>query len=557
MFISLLFATAAALAPPPLAKLAIDKGIVPGDMTALTWIVVAFMVSALVYWGATYAQTYLVGWIGQRALQDLRIQLFGHLQGMSVGFYSRRRAGVLISRMSNDVEALDTLVSDGIVTLFGSSLTLIGTAAILFWLDPELALITYTVFPVLGLASVAFRIVSADAYKATREKVASITAYLQETLSGIRVVRSFAQEPRHVERFEELNEENRGANMKTVYLNAAYFPGVELMSGLATAGILLYGGLQAVDGEITIGVLVAFLAALNNFFDPIQQLSQLYTTYQSGMAALDKIFELLDEEPDLVDAPDALDLPRLRGEIVLDGVTFGYGADGALALDDVSLHVPPGQTVALVGTTGAGKSTLAKLVARFYDPTAGAVLVDGHDLRGVTAHSLRSQMGIVPQEAFLFSGTIGENIAFGRPSASDEEVRAAAHAVGADVFIEGLEHGYDTPIGERGVQLSAGQRQLVAFARALVADPRILVLDEATSNVDVHTESRIENGLRRLLAGRTAIVIAHRLSTIERAGQIVVLEHGKIVEQGSHEELLALRGHYWRLHEDWREQAAA
>ena len=557
MFISLLFATAAALAPPPLAKLAIDNGIVPGDMTALTWIVVAFMVSALVYWGATYAQTYLVGWIGQRALQDLRIQLFGHLQGMSVGFYSRRRAGVLISRMSNDVEALDTLVSDGIVTLFGSSLTLIGTAAILFWLDPELALITYTVFPVLGLASVAFRIVSADAYKATREKVASITAYLQETLSGIRVVRSFAQEPRHLERFEELNEENREANMKTVYLNAAYFPGVELMSGLATAGILLYGGLQAVDGEITIGVLVAFLAALNNFFDPIQQLSQLYTTYQSGMAALDKIFELLDEEPDLVDAPDALDLPRLRGEIVLDGVTFGYGADGALALDDVSLHVPPGQTVALVGTTGAGKSTLAKLVARFYDPTAGAVLVDGHDLRGVTAHSLRSQMGIVPQEAFLFSGTIGENIAFGRPSASDEEVRAAAHAVGADVFIEGLEHGYDTPIGERGVQLSAGQRQLVAFARALVADPRILVLDEATSNVDVHTESRIENGLRRLLAGRTAIVIAHRLSTIERAGQIVVLEHGKIVEQGSHEELLALRGHYWRLHEDWREQAAA
>ena len=258
--------------------------------------------------------------------------------------------------------------------------------------------------------------------------------------------------------------------MKTVHLNAAYFPGVELMSGLATAGILLYGGLQAVDGEITIGVLVAFLAALNNFFDPIQQLSQLYTTYQSGMAALDKIFELLDEEPDLVDAPDAVDLPRLRGEIVLDDVTFSYGG-AARALDEVSLTVPPGQTVALVGTTGAGKSTLAKLVARFYDPTAGRVLVDGHDLRDVTASSLRSQMGIVPQEAFLFSGTIAENIAFGRPDASPEEVLAAAHAVGADTFIEGLEHGFDTPVGERGVQLSAGQRQLVAFARALVADP--------------------------------------------------------------------------------------
>jgi ATP-binding cassette subfamily B protein len=401
-----------------------------------------------------------------------------------------------------------------------------------------------------------FRIVSADAYRATREKVAEITDYLQETLSGIRVVRTFAQEPRHLRHFEELNEENRGANMKTVHLNAAYFPGVELMSGLASAGILLYGGIQAIEGDITIGVLVAFLAALNNFFDPIQQLSQLYTTYQSGMAALDKIFELLDEEPDLVDAPDATVLPRLRGEIELDDVSFSYGGD-AYALRDVSLHVPPGQTVALVGTTGAGKSTFAKLVARFYDPTSGAVLVDGHDLRGVTAASLRSQMGIVPQEAFLFSGTIAENIAFGRPDASGEEVRAAAAAVGADDFIAGLEHGYDTPVGERGVQLSAGQRQLVAFARALVADPRILVLDEATSNVDVHTESKIEAGLRRLLAGRTAIVIAHRLSTIERAGQIVVMEHGRIVEQGSHAELLAARGHYWRLHEDWREQAAA
>jgi ATP-binding cassette subfamily B protein len=557
MFVSLVLGTAASLAPPPLAKLAIDQGIVPRDLHKLTLVVVAFLASALVYWGATYVQTYLVGWVGQRVLQDLRLQLFAHLQTLSVGFYSRRQAGVLVSRLSNDVEALDQLVSDGVVTLFGSSLTLIGTAVILFTLDVRLALITYIVFPVLGASSLAFRIISADAYRATREKVAQITAYLQETLSGIRVVRSFAQEQRHIARFAELNEENRWANMKTVNLNAAYFPGVELLSALATAGILLYGGIQAIDGDITVGVLVAFLAALNNFFDPIQSLSQLYTTYQAGMAALDKIFELLDEEPDLVDAPGAIDLPRIRGEIVLDHVSFTYGTSGGDALTDVSLTVPPGQTVALVGATGAGKSTFAKLVARFYDPTSGRILVDGHDLREVTARSLRSQMGIVPQEAFLFSGTIGENIGFGRPDATLDEIAAAAHAVGADDFIASFPEGYDTPVGERGVQLSAGQRQLVAFARALVADPRILVLDEATSNVDIHTEGRIEAGLRRLLAGRTAIVIAHRLSTIERAGQIVVLDLGRVVEQGTHDELLAARGAYWRLHQDWREQATA
>jgi ATP-binding cassette subfamily B protein len=375
-------------------------------------------------------------------------------------------------------------------------------------------------------------------------------------------VRVFGQEPRHVEQFRALNDENRAANMTTVNLNAAYFPAVEFLSALVTVEILVIGGIEVLNGHASTGVVFGFIAALNNFFDPIQQLSQLYTTYQSGMAALDKIFELLDEEPDLVDAPDAVELASLRGELRFDDVSFQYGgsadssSDEVFALRDVDLVIPPGQTVALVGATGAGKSTFAKLVARFYDPTSGRVLVDGHDLRSVSARSLRSQMGIVPQEAFLFSGTVRENIAFGRPDASDEDVASAARAVGAASFIEGLEHGYDTEIGERGIQLSAGQRQLIAFARALVADPRILVLDEATSNVDVHTESLIEQGLRRLVAGRTAIVIAHRLSTIRGAGRILVLEHGRVVEQGTHDELIEARGRYWELYRDWAEQAA-
>jgi ATP-binding cassette subfamily B protein len=560
MFVALLAGIAAALAPAPLAKFAIDDGIKQGDVGTLQLVVVAFVASALILWAATYAQTYLVGWVGQRVLQDLRLRIFAHLQSQPIGFYERRQAGQLISRMTNDVQALDSLVTDSIVTLFQSSLMLIGTMGILVWLDVELALLTFLMFPVMALGSLAFRVLSADAYKRTRESIGAITAYLQESLSGIRIVRSFGQEPQHRARFRELNDRNRIDNMTTVNLSAAYFPAVELLSALATVGILLYGGFHVIDGDMTSGVVVAFVLALNGFFDPIQQLSQVYTTYQSGMAALDKIFELLDVESDLVDAPDAVELGRLRGEIELRDVSFHYASDEAdpvLAAEHVSLLVPPGQTVALVGTTGAGKSTIAKLVARFYDPTEGAVLVDGHDLRDVTQASLRRQLGIVPQEGFLFSGTIADNIAFGRPDATPEEVRAAAAAVGAADFIEALEHGYDTPVGERGTQLSAGQRQLVAFARALVADPRILILDEATSNVDLHTEGRIEAGLRRLVAGRTSIVIAHRLSTIRQAGRIVVLDGGRIVEQGTHDELLEAQGAYWRLYRDWMEQAAA
>jgi ABC-type multidrug transport system fused ATPase/permease subunit len=582
--IAILAATGAGLAPPYLAGQAIDAGIVTGDTSALTVIVIAFVGVAAVFALATYAQTYLVGWVGTRALQDLREHVFAHLQSMSIGFFTRRSPGVLISRMTNDIEALNQLLTSGVTTLFSSGLTLVGVVVIMFALDVKLALVTFLTFPLVALASIVFRVASQGAYRETRERIAAVTAYLQETLSGVRVVRSFGQEARHGAAMTELNEANREANMRTVYLNASYFPAIELLTAAGTAAIILYGGTQAIDNAIQIGTIVAFIGYLQVFFSPIQELSQLYTTYQQGMAALDKIFELLDTKPDMVDAPGAIDPGELRGEIQMEGVWFSYengpavrtregaseiagddereGAeaeqppDDVWALREVDLHVPPGQTLALVGATGAGKSTFAKLVARFYDPQAGRVLVDGHDLRGVRQQALRRQLGIVPQEGFLFSGSVRENIAFGRPEASPEEIESAMAAVGATDFVAALPEGIDTQVGERGVQLSAGQRQLVAFARALLAEPRILILDEATSNVDVRTEKTIERGLERLLAGRTAIVIAHRLSTIRRAGKIVVLEGGRIAEAGTHEELIDAGGPYSRLYGAWQQSSA-
>mgnify|MGYP003440236383 CR=1 FL=1 len=538
MVLAVIAASLTSLAPPYLAGRAIDSGIVTGDITALVQIVIAFVLLTGVYAVASYLQTYLVGWIGIRVLQDLREEVFKHIQKMSIGFFTRTRPGALISRMTNDIEALNQLISDGIVTLFSNLLTLVGVVVILVLLDRHLALVTFTVLPLLFLTSLVFRRVSRGAFRETRERISAITSHLQETLSGVRVVRSFGQEDRHIARMETLNTLNRQANMKTVYLNATYFPITELLTAAGTVAILLYGGYQVMNGNIMIGVLVSFIGYLQLFFDPIQQLSQLYATYQQGMAALDKIFTLLDTEADIVDAPDAIEPATLEGSISFRDVSFSYDpadvlADSRWAVRNFDLDIKAGETVALVGSTGAGKSTLAKLITRFYDPQEGEVLIDGLPLPRYRPRALRSQMGRGPQDA------------------TSDEVLAAADAVGATDFIERLPDGLDTEVGERGIQLSAGQRQLVAFARVILAQPRILILDEATSSVDTQTEKTIESALDRLLSNRTAVVIAHRLSTIRRADRIVVLDHGKIDEFGSHDELIAAGGRYSRLYAAW------
>jgi ABC-type multidrug transport system fused ATPase/permease subunit len=553
--VTLIAYTGVALLPPYLSKLAVDDGIAERNLETLTFVVVAFLVAGVAAFVLSGAQTYFTGWVGERALADLRIRLFDHLQRLSLGYYERNRTGATVSRITNDVEALDQLVTDGISSLVQNTLVLVGTVIVLFLLDWRLALATLIVLPLMGLATAWFRSRSNRAYRRVRERLGVVTATLAEDISGMRVVQSFTREPTSQTTFRGVNERYRESNYETVILNGLYFPAVDILSSVATAIVLGVGGWLVVEGEMTVGTLLAFTLYLANFFDPVQQLSQLYNTFLSATAALDRITVVLDEEPEIVDAPDARELARIDGHVHFDHVRFGYG-ELPDVLHDFELDVPAGTTVALVGHTGAGKSTIAKLLARFYDPREGRITIDGTDLRGVTQESLRRQLGIVPQEGFLFAGSIADNIAFGRPRATRAEIQAAADAVGADAFIAELSDGYETEVGERGFKLSLGQRQLVAFARALLADPRILILDEATSSVDIGTERRIERGLRRLLTGRTAFIIAHRLSTIRGADLIVVLDHGRIVDAGTHNELVARPGPYRELYGDWAAEVA-
>jgi len=548
--VAMIAVTLSSLAVPYLLKVAIDGGIGAKDLSVLTWVIVVFVGVSLVNLGASYLQTYLTSWVGSHIIYDLRRQLFAHLQKLSLDFFSRQKTGWIVSRLTNDIDALDQLVTDGVTSLVTNSLTFIGAIVLLFILDWRLALATLTIMPLLIGATLVFRSRSARAYAQVRNSIGDVSARLQESISGIRALKAFRREQSDYERLDVANAAYRDVNMRTVVQSGLYFPFVELMSAAAVIIVLWYGGSLIGGNTLEIGVLVAFIGYLNSFFDPLQQLSQLYNTFQASMAAVQKIYTVLDTEPDMLDAPDAVALPDLRGEVELRDVTFGYDPQKPV-LHDVDLTIPAGKTVALVGATGAGKSTVIKLLARFYDPTEGAVLIDGHDLRQVTASSLREQLAVVPQEAFLFSGSVLDNIRFARPSADADEVKRVARIVGVHDFVESLPDGYDTEVQEGGSALSTGQRQLISFARALLADPRILILDEATSSVDAESERRIERAMEVLFSGRTSVIVAHRLSTVRYADEILVVDAGRIVEHGTHDELVAAGGRYAGLYAEW------
>ncbi len=543
----MIISSAMAVAGPWIIGQAIDQGITANDPAALRRWTLIFLAAALVEWLTNRYRISLMAYVGTQVVADVRSALFRHLHQLTLTFHNNFSVGRMMSRLIGDVGVLQEFITWTITGLARSVFLLTGIALAMFALSWQLTLIALAVMPLMILLTNFWRRRAREAYRATRLRLSLINGYLNESISGIRVTQSFARETVNERHFDDLNHSFFDANILAARLSALFFPGVDFIGSLATALVVGVGGWLALGDALTAGVLVAFVLYVERFFDPIRDLAQRYNTFQATMAASERLFALLDLEPDLQDGPDAIALPPVTGQVTFDRVSFQY-KDGEPVLREVSLHVQPGQRVALVGETGAGKSTVIRLLARFFDVTAGAVRIDGHDVRTVSQASLRSQLGIVLQDTFLFAGTVADNIRYGRLEASDEELIAAATAVGAHAMIQRLPEGYATQVGENGVNLSVGQRQLISFARALLADPRILILDEATSSVDTTTEKLIEQGLDALMAGRTSFVIAHRLSTIVDADQIVVMDHGQIVEQGTHAELLAQRGRYYKLY---------
>ena len=552
---AVLIQTGALLAMPYLVKVAIDQGVVPRDLEVINRVALAYLVLAGVQFLASRFEIEAVARAGQRVLFTVRTRLFRHLQALSLDFYERERTGRLVARMTADIDAMSDLVTDGLVTLVTGLITMVGVAVILAFMDWQLALATLVVAPLIGLAARVWRRWSSDAYRQVRETHSVVTVQLQESLSGVRAIQSFRRERATAARLAEANQDERAAHWRTIALSSFFFPGIEFLGTAATVVVLGVGGQRVLAGDLEIGVLAAFLLYLRNLFDPVQQLSELYDSFQSATAGAERVGAVLAEQPSVREAPDPVPLPDPRGEVRLEDVCFAYD-QGPEVLHDVDLRLDAGTTLALIGPTGAGKSTVAKLIARFYDPQGGRVTLDGVDLRQIRLADLRRAMGYVPQEGFLFSGTVLDNIRFGRPEATRAEVEAAARAVGADQVIAGLPDGYDTQVGERGALLAAGERQLVAFARAWIADPALLILDEATSNLDAASESRITDALQRLRSGRTTIIIAHRLSTIAQADQVAVVEDGRIVESGTPADLRARGGRFAELFSRWLAGAA-
>lgn len=545
--VAMFVVTGLTLLTPYLVAQAIDNYIVAGDAEGLTRIALYTAAAFLGILVASGVQTYLLSWVGQKVLATLRSELFHHLQRLPVGYHDTNIIGVTVSRVINDVSVINDLLSQGLVTLVGDTLLLVGIVVVMVGMSPKLALLTFCVLPLMIIATTLFTRRAQSAFRATRTSVAAVVGNLAENIAGMRVIQAFAQEDATQMRFSSVNSANRDANISAMSLSFIFLPTVEFLSMLATAIVLWFGGLAVARDEITLGIVVAFLAYVTRFFNPIQELSQLYTTMQSAMAGGERVLDLLDTEPAVADPPDGKEMPPITGRVVLEDVVFAYKPDEPV-LRGINLTIEPGQTVALVGPTGAGKTSIANLIARYYDVTGGSVKIDGVDVRSVTQQSLHRQMGLVPQDPFLFTGTIRDNIRFGVPEASDEAVEAAARSANAHEFIMALPDGYETEVMEGGSNLSVGQRQLICIARAVLADPRILILDEATASVDTVTEALIQDALDRLLKGRTSVVIAHRLSTIRNADVICAVSNGQIVERGTHAELLAQGGLYATLY---------
>ncbi len=548
-FLLTLIQSGLTLLTPYLIKNAIDLHITPKISAGLGLLTVQIGGSFLALFLVSSGQSYLLSWVGQRVLTKIRTDLFQYLQKLQLGYHDKHITGVTVSHVINDVAEINELLSQGVVTLIGDLVVLIGIIVVMLKMSPKLALLSFTVLPLIILATWLFSRQAKIAFRETRSKIAAVVGDLAEDISGMRAIQAFTQEEASQNRFQAVNSENRNAYINAMSLSFIFLPSVEFLGVLATAIVLWFGGRFVINEQVTVGILVAFLSYVSRFFQPILELSRLYTTFQSAMAGGEQVIALLDSPVEIVDTTDAITLPELAGKVELKNVSFQYSTDSPEVLKDINLQIQPGENIAIVGPTGAGKTTIANIVARFYDVSAGAVLIDGLDVRAVKQDSLHKQVVVVSQTPFLFSRSIAENIAYGKPQAAMENIFEVSKKANAHDFISALPDGYDTKIQEGGVNLSLGQRQLISIARAMLVEPRILILDEATANIDTITEVQIQQALERLFKGRTAIIIAHRLSTVRKADRIYVMDQGRIIEEGKHNDLIERRGLYAALYE--------